>query len=174
MAMVVLRSATPEDALGITIVNVYTWKTAYTGLVADALIDERIRCLQARAAITRQTIAQEKACFVVAVDGAAIIGFCMFGASRDAAEPGAGEVYALYVLRGYHGQGVGKRLFAAAVQGLRAMGHERMILNCLKGNPALGFYRHMGGVPVRERTDEVAGHRITEDVLLFASLATMA
>ena len=69
MAMVVLRSATPEDALGITIVNVYTWKTAYTGLVADALIDERIRCLQERAAITRQTIAQEKACFVVAVDG---------------------------------------------------------------------------------------------------------
>ena len=70
--MVVLRSATPEDALGITIVNVYTWKTAYTGLVADALIDERIRCLQERAAITRQTIAQEKACFVVAVDGAAV------------------------------------------------------------------------------------------------------
>ena len=34
-----IRKALPIDALGITIVNVYTWKTQYTGLLPDELID---------------------------------------------------------------------------------------------------------------------------------------
>ena len=38
-----IRKALPIDALGITIVNVYTWKTQYTGLLPDELIDLRIR-----------------------------------------------------------------------------------------------------------------------------------
>lgn len=35
--MIEIRKAIPEDALGITIVNVYTWKTTYTGLIPNEL-----------------------------------------------------------------------------------------------------------------------------------------
>lgn len=164
--MVTVRKASPTDATGITIVNVYGWKTAYAGLVPDALIDGRIRKLRERAAITRQTIAMDDNFFIAEEDGA-VVGFCMYGPARGEAYAGAGEIYALYVLDGYHGEGLGRRLFEAGAKALAGMGFDRMIVNCLKGNPALGFYRRMGGVVLGERTDEVGGVMMTETVLEF-------
>ncbi len=171
--MVTVRRANPTDATGITIVNVYVWKTAYAGLVPDALIDERIRKLRERAEVTRQTIAKDDNFFVAEEDGA-VVGFCMYGLARCEAHAGAGEIYALYVLDGYQGTGVGRLLFTAGAGALVEMGCDRMIINCLKGNPALGFYQKMGGVVLGERTDEIAGVMITETVLAFDGLATMA
>jgi len=40
--MITIRKATPEDALGISIVNVYTWKTTYSGLIPEDFINSRI------------------------------------------------------------------------------------------------------------------------------------
>lgn len=171
--MLTVRRANPTDATGITIVNVYVWKTAYAGLVPDALIDGRIQKLRERAEITRQTIVKDDNFFVAEEDGA-VVGFCMYGPARSEAHAGAGEIYALYVLDGYHGTGVGRRLFEAGAQALVGMGFDRMIINCLKGNPALGFYQKMGGVVLGERTDEVAGVMMTETVLTFDGLATFA
>lgn len=171
--MVTIRKANPTDALGITIVNVYVWKTAYAGLVPDALIDERIQKLRERAEITRRTIKRDDNFFVAQEDGA-VVGFCMYGPPRSEAHAGAGEIYALYVLDGYHGEGVGRRLFAAGAGALVEMGFDRMIINCLKGNSALGFYRRMGGVVLGERTDEMGGVMITETVLAFDGLEALA
>lgn len=37
-----IRKAIPSDALGIAIVKAYTWKTTYTGLIPNELINTRI------------------------------------------------------------------------------------------------------------------------------------
>jgi len=167
--MITIRKASPADALGITIVNVYTWDTAYRGLVPQQVIDERIRHLQTRAAVTKETIAAQDN-FLVATEDDTIIGFCMFGSARAEAYAGMGEVYALYVLEGFQGKHIGKALFLAGIKALQAMGYSSLIINCLRGNPALAFYRHMGGEPIGQRTDEISGHRMTEDVVLFAAI----
>ena len=37
-----IRKATLADALGIAIVSVYTWKTAYSGLLPEEMLDKRL------------------------------------------------------------------------------------------------------------------------------------
>lgn len=164
--MFTIRKAVPEDALGITIVNVYTWKTTYAGLMPDAAIDSRISGLLEKTEKCRADIEQNDSFFVAAV-GHTVIGFCCYGSSRNPAYPNSGEIYGLYALKGYQGQGVGRALFSAAAGALRAEGFSSIIVNCLRGNPSLEFYRHIGGKMVAQREDDLYGARITEDILSF-------
>lgn len=161
-----IRKAVPRDALGITIVNVYTWKTTYTGLMPDEVIDARIAELTVRAEKCRADI-EKNDNFMVAAVGQTIIGFCCFGASRNQAYQDSGEIYAVYVLRGFQGTGAGRALFSACVKELTARGCSSLIVNCLAGNPSLGFYRHMGGKAVAQRQDEIKNRIITENIIYF-------
>lgn len=161
-----IRKANPNDALGITIVNVYTWKTAYQGLMPDSVIDERIAALPARAEKAKETIATSGDCFVATVGGV-VIGFCRYGACRNDTYPDDGEIYAIYVFKGFNGTGVGRALLSAAMDELRQRGYRAMVLNCLQGNPSRGFYEHMGGKVVGQRTDELLGVVMIEDILHF-------
>jgi GNAT superfamily N-acetyltransferase len=164
--MYTVRNAMPDDALGITIVNVYTWKTAYHGILPETLLDERITDLLPRAEKCRQSILDGSK-YVVAVDNGTIIAFCSFGACRNGQYADAGEVYALYTLAGYQGQGAGGALLNDAFQTLRAEGCLTVIVRCLRGNPALRFYERMGGRVAEPWEQEYLGYRMEGDVLLF-------
>lgn len=59
------------------IVNVYTWKTTYWGLLPDALLDERINSLSALAKRYRADIANRDNWLVAAADKT-VVGFCTF------------------------------------------------------------------------------------------------
>jgi L-amino acid N-acyltransferase YncA/8-oxo-dGTP pyrophosphatase MutT (NUDIX family) len=164
--MYTIRKAVPEDAEGITMVNVYTWKTAYQGLIPGKLIDTRIEELEERTEKCRKAI-EEHVHYLVAEDSGRIIGFCSYGKCRNDNYKGAGEIYALYVREKYQNTGIGKTLFDAAVGDMASKNYGEMIVNCLKGNPALGFYQHKSGRVVGERQDEILNTKITEDVLYF-------
>lgn len=164
-----IRKATELDALGIAIVNVYTWKTAYAGLLPEAMLNARVLALRERADAVRKSIREGEQYWVAEADGA-IAGFCMYGDTRNEAYRPAGEIYALYVLEGFQGTGVGRALFTAGAKALAAQGHTRLLVNCLRGNPALHFYRRMGGRTVAERHDEIAGCSVTEDIVLFEGM----
>ena len=161
-----IRKATPKDALGISIVNTYTWKTTYAGLIPDALIDARIEGLKQKAEQCKADIEQNDN-YIVAVVGDTVIGFCMYGPSRNEAYQASGEIYALYVLKGYQGENIGKRLFIAGKNELSNRGYTGILINCLKGNPSLGFYQAMDGNLVGERHDTINGQNIAEDILYF-------
>lgn len=164
-----IRRATEQDALGIAIVNVYTWKTAYAGLMSDAVLDARIQGLRERAQAVHKAIRRGEPFSVAEADGA-IVGFCMYGETRNEAYQPAGEIYALNVLAGFQSAGLGRALFTAGAQALAAAGHTRLLINCLRGNPALDFYRRMGGRVVGQRHDEFQGYPMTEDIMLFDGL----
>ncbi len=159
-----IRKAIPDDALGITIVNVYTWKITYTGLIPDELIDARINELKYLAKKRREDIERNDN-FVVASIGSTIIGFCSYGKSRNESFMDSGEINALYVLHGFQGDGVGKELFLAGTKELKHLGYSSVIINCLQGNPSIEFYKHMGGNVVSKRKEEIKGTVITEDIL---------
>jgi GNAT superfamily N-acetyltransferase len=167
--MFFIRRALPEDALGIAVVNAYTWKTTYTGLMPDDLIDERILTIQELAEKCRADIIKRDN-FLVAVVDHTVVGFCIYGKSQNEGFKESGEIVALYVLKGFHGMGLGKSLFFAGVNELIGKGYKSMIINCLKGSPSLDFYRHMGGKTVGSRQDEIKGVTIDEDILYFENL----
>ncbi|MFN8483281.1 MAG: GNAT family N-acetyltransferase [Anaerolineae bacterium] len=181
--MITIRPATVDDADGIGRVSAETWLATYRGLMPDSILDsvsvegriQRYREILAEPASPRSTF--------VAVDGGHVVGFAAGGAERTGAPPHppagggsergyTGELYALYVLPPYHGQGIGRRLVAAVVERLRAQGHAAMLVWVLAGNPARGFYQHLGGqfvghkhLPIQDATLLEEGYGFTFDTL---------
>ncbi len=162
----IIRKAAPEDALSIAIVSVYTWKTAYCGLIPDELLNSRIRNLPQSAARMRENILANDN-FLVATVEDTVVAFCIYLPSRNENYRGYGEIGALYCLEGYQGYGIGKALFQAAAERLRGIGFDSMILNCLRGNPTMGFYEHMGGRIIGEKKDVRPNITLVEDILYF-------
>ena len=56
-----------------------------------------------------------------------------------------GELGALYLLDSVKGKGLGKILFNKAINELKDMDYDKMIIGCLSLNPSNDFYKHMGG-----------------------------
>jgi GNAT superfamily N-acetyltransferase len=86
-------------------------------------------------------LAAERAIFV-AVDGEAIVG---------TASLGAGQVHAVFVHPGRHGDGIGRRLMEAVESEARARGERRLVLYA--SLTAVPFYETSGWRAVREHHD---------------------
>lgn len=68
-----------------------------------------------------------------------------------------GEIAALHVRPALRGQGIGHALVAAAAGELSRRGCRALWLSVLAGNqPAIAFYRRLGGQPLGEKTFQVS------------------
>lgn len=164
--MITIRKATPEDALGISIVNVYTWKTTYSGLIPEEFIDSRIEKVTEIAERNKREI-EDKDNFIVATVDGVIVGFACYGESREEEFINASEIYAIYVLSGFQGKNIGKKIFKSCIEELKRNGFDSVLINCLKGNNALEFYKNMGAKIIGEREDKIKGIIMMADILLL-------
>ena len=167
---VVIRKAVPEDALGIALVQGYTWLTTYAGLMPESVLQDRLQGIPQRAEQWKEELLQGKHGFVAAV-GQTVIGFAYYGASLNENFAGDGEAYAIYLLQPFQGLGTGKALFTACRTELGKQGYHHFIVNCLQGNPAADFYEKMGGVTVGTRQDVLGDSMISEDIWRFETYA---
>lgn len=161
-----IRKALPIDALGITIVNVYTWKTQYTGLLPDELIDLRIREIKKNSDSIKKRI-ENGTNYYVALEEDTIVGFCSFGKSREEEYKDYGEIYAIYNLEGFKGNGIGRIFFDIAIKYFKEQGFEKFIVKCLVNNPSEEFYKHMGGEIISKTQIEKCGFKIDENIFVF-------
>ena len=168
-----IRKATLADALGIAIVSVYTWKTAYSGLLPEEMLDKRLADLPKMAENMKKQIIDRDNYFVATVDDT-VVGFTAFcSPCRNPDYADSVEIGALYCLKGYNGYGIGRALFEAAVKELVQRGYKTMIIDCLRGNPTLGFYEHLGGKVVAEREMVRIDHSRIEDVLFYDNIENL-
>lgn len=161
-----IRKAKPQDALEIAIVSVYTWKTAYSGLMPDAMLDGRIADIEKSVEMIRNDIIKHDNYIVAEIEKTIVAFTAICSPCRNPEYSDSGEIGALYCLKGFSGRGIGKALFLTAVKELLAKGHKTMLIDCLKGNSALDFYQHMGGRVVAEKEVQRVDHSRTE-VLVF-------
>jgi GNAT superfamily N-acetyltransferase len=82
---------------------------------------------------------------VVEDESREVLGFVYGGPAREAAYGRAGELYAMYLLKQFHGRGIGRALFEAFREELRGAGMGDFYSMVLQGNPSRGFYLKMGG-----------------------------
>lgn len=165
---ITIRSASPNDATGIAIVQAYTWATAYHNLIPDSLLADRINNVPQNSGRYKSLIEKGDFSYAVAVYNNTVIGFVCYGKSRNEDYPKDGEISALYLLKGFAGKGTGRQMFEFATSQLKQNGYKNMIINCLDGNRSLNFYKHMGGIVVGQREDEIlGGHIIAENILRF-------
>jgi L-amino acid N-acyltransferase YncA len=156
------------DAPAIASIHVRAWQSAYRGQMPDALLDSRSveeREERWRRGFARRAAGERFPRIWVAERDNRVIGFASSGPSQDDdAAPGMGEIYTIYLEPEVVGTGVGRELFARAVQDLREVGFERATLWVLTSNaPTRRFYEAAGWRFDRtEKIEDWDGHGIPE------------
>jgi GNAT superfamily N-acetyltransferase len=109
--MLFIRSATVADAKALGHVHDTAWKDTVRGLVDSSY-------LQSRTEEKSVEMFQKSQCqntLVAECDGM-IVGYATYGPSRDEDLREAGEIYALYLLKGHQRKGYGHRLLEFALR----------------------------------------------------------
>jgi len=176
--------ARPEDAVAIAPVHVASWRDTYPGLIPEDFLLRRLSvprsAAQWQAALLRPgsghaTLVAE----VSAGDGgstpvaSAVVGFASAGPARQRGSF-AGELYALYVLPDYQGDGLGRLLVNRIAQRLLGNGIDSMYVEVLEGNPSRFFYEAMKGVRLAQRDLQFAGTRLPVVLYGWTDLIALA
>lgn len=159
-----VRQAVPADCTAIARVHVDSWRTAYRGIVPEdylaslSYVDREARWSQA--------IGNPQNIVLVAEDtkttGKTVIGFVSGGPNRTKDTIYAGELYAIYIMEGYRGKGIGKNLVSSLVQRLVDCNINSMFVWVLAKNPYSKFYEKLGGQHVRSQQIQIGGTSFEE------------
>lgn len=113
------------------------WQEAYRGIVSDRYLDS----MTVEATTARARRFPENT--LVARDKEKVVGFAVYGPSRDEDLTDAGEVVAIYVLKEYYGRKIGYRLMNEAVSRLGE--YNTIFVWVLEKNErAIHFYHRYG------------------------------
>ena len=128
---------TDEELCGRGYVHCTAWQEAYRGIVCDRYLDSMTVAATTALALTfpENTL--------IAKDKEKVVGFAVYGPSRDEDLKDAGEVVAIYVLSEYYGRKIGYRLMNEAVS--RLSGYNIIFVWVFEKNErAINFYRKYG------------------------------
>lgn len=146
----VIRERKKEDCKAIAHITTRGWNETYKGIVPDYFLEELKHNENERATqMTNKFDENDNNQIVLEVNGK-VVGFCNFGKSNDEEIENCGEIFALYILSEYKGNGYGKKLVEYAQEKLKEMGFDKFIIACLKGNPSNEFYKHIGGKYIKD------------------------
>ena len=159
--MTVIRPARTEDASAIGRIHVDTWRDTYAGMLPDRVLVEMSSAIEGGQWARVLDSGRDR---VVVADSetAGVVGFGSCGKARAGALGFEGEVYTLYVLPDFQGQGLGRLLLTELFQQLQADGYRSALVWVLQENPAGFFYEAMGGRPAASRTERLWGADVAE------------
>ena len=149
----VIRDATESDIVALAELHVMAWNQTYPEVASPptvALREQQWRQLFGR---------KDGSWFVLVMeDHGRLIGFAKGQRYRHSDLPQfAGELNKLYLLREYHGRGLGRRLLVQVASRFLSQGIASMVLFSEPSNPTGGFFQAMGGEKVLAKNGEFHG-----------------
>jgi GNAT superfamily N-acetyltransferase len=141
-----LREGRAADIPAISRAYAQSWRETYGDIAPGSFTDGMTE--KAAAQIFEQSLqpnAFDYFLYVAEVEGE-IVGFADGGKERSRPQSGEGELYAVYLLKKFQGQGIGRELFRAALSQLGRSGLSSMVVWVLEKNPYRKFYESLGGV----------------------------
>src|SRR6476620_2439988 len=113
---ITIRKATEKDIKGIAKVHVDSWKITYKGIISDEIIDNATYESREKQweNIFKQAVGNEYR-YVAETFDQKIIGFIDGGHERTGKYNCDGELYAIYLLKEYQGNKLGKKIGRAHV-----------------------------------------------------------
>ncbi len=169
-----IREAVPADTPAIARVHVDSWRTTYRGIVPDDYL--RTLSYEDREALWTRVLAatDSQVVFVATDERGEVIGFANGGPERSRGPVYTGEIYAIYLLDAYHGQGVGRRLMGAVAGWLADKGLTALLVWVAADNPARRFYETLGGTRIRAKWETIGGTKIEEIAYGWANTREVA
>lgn len=145
-----IRKRKKEDCYGIAHVVTVAWNETYKGIVPDYFLEELKINEEGRAKRSSDNFDIKNNNQLVLEINNEVVGFVNFGISEDKEFEHCGEIIALYIIKKYKGNGLGRKLVEEAIKEIKKLGCDKMIIACLKGNPSNEFYEHIGGKYIKD------------------------
>ncbi|MEH7381008.1 GNAT family N-acetyltransferase [Bacillus sp. JJ1533] len=157
-----IRKAILSDAKGIAKVHVDSWRTTYSRIVPDEYLEQL--SYESREKMWKKGIPNGHI-FVAENDNGEVVGFACGGKERSGEyENYQGELYAIYLLQEYQGQGLGKRLVIPVVKQLLDKNINTMLVLVLEDNKSCLFYEALGARKLDAVEVEIGGKKLKEAV----------
>lgn len=175
--MFTYRRATTDDIELVRSIAKVAFPATYSTIISAEQIDYMMEWMYSAEKL-QQEISGNITYLLAEVDGRTV-GYLSFGpdegaaAALSAAAPGQGRLFHLhkiYLLPEAQGGGNGKRLFMAGEREMRLAGATAFELNVNRGNPALGFYRHLGMQLSRSGDFDIGGGFFMNDHIMRKEL----
>lgn len=173
--MFTYRRATTDDIELIRSIAKVAFPATYSTIISAEQIDYMMEWMYSAEKL-QQEISGNITYLLAEVDGRTV-GYLSFGPDEGtadcAAAPGQGRLFHLhkiYLLPEAQGGGNGKRLFMAGEREMRLAGATAFELNVNRGNPALGFYRHLGMQLSRSGDFDIGGGFFMNDHIMRKEL----
>lgn len=168
---ITIRKAVLTDAEGIAKVHVDSWKTTYANIVSDEYLDNL--SYESREQMWTDAIPYGGV-FVAENNEGKIVGFSKGGKERSGKYKGyEGELYAIYILKEYQGQGIGTALIKPVIDEIKGMGLNTMLVFVLKDNTSRHFYEALGGQNIDRVEVEIGGKILSELVYGWKDIRTI-
>lgn len=146
----IIRKREQKDCYGIAHVVTVAWNETYKGIVPDWFLEELKNNEKERAQKSLDNFdINNNNQFVLEINNE-VVGFVNFGITDDNEFNNCGEIIALYIIEKFKGNGLGRKLVEKAIEEIKLLGCDKMIIACLKGNPSNEFYKHIGGVYIKD------------------------
>lgn len=147
----IIRKSEQKDCFEIAHIVTVTWNETYKGIVPDWFLEELKNNEKERAQKSFNNFDAKENNHIVLEVNNEVVGFAKYGITEDNDFENCGEIIALYILSKYKGNGYGRKLVEKAIDEIKLLGCDKMIISCLKGNPSNEFYKHIGGVYIKDR-----------------------
>lgn len=161
-----IRLASLNDIEGIAKVHLESWKTTYKNIISDSYLSN----ITLEGRIRNWTWVfnnsnNGEVIYVLEDENNQIIGFLSGGKSRESNLEYEAELYAIYLLKDAQSKGYGRLLVNRFIEELKLTKYESMMLWVLKENPAINFYKKLGGEYITEKEIQIGEDRLIEIAL---------
>ncbi|MCY9531318.1 L-amino acid N-acyltransferase YncA [Paenibacillus sp. cl6col] len=155
-----IRKATINDAEGIAKVHVDSWRTTYKGVISDDFLSKL--SYKKRTDLWIKNIEKEDN-FVVLVENpeGEIIGFADCGKRETV--PNSGNLTSIYILKEYHGRGLGKELLRQLFLHFKFLGYQNIFVDVLEDNKTRYFYENYGA-KLCDSTQIIIGGKVLNEL----------
>ncbi len=131
-----IRNARIEDAPAIARINIESWRSTYRGRIAEETLDGmKFEDYLNKWNVILTTLVQRGSfCFVAENDKGEPVGYAFCGPNTHEKFSFDGELYAIYLLKEYQGQGIGRKLFVKSIEEFGRRSIFSMLLFVLSSN----------------------------------------
>ncbi len=169
-----IRDAEKADMEAVARVHIASWRTTYAGLIEASWFEQMERNFDGRVDARRQRLPRTDVhTFVMASPSGLVVGLADVGPVAGQDPRFDGELYAIYLLKGWQGLGGGRALVQAGAAWLADHGYHAMKVWVLRDNPSRAFYQRLGAERVEQRPITIGTQTLAEEAYGWRSLETL-
>jgi GNAT superfamily N-acetyltransferase len=152
---IIIVLATSDDLTTVADVTIKAWQATFSGILPAAFLEG----LQVETQLNRhrKLFSSPGVLYYVALKEGRVIGFASAGPCRAVEFTEPNELYGLYMLPEWQRQGLGRRLFRAAAQGVQKQRSGGLLALVLSDNPCRSSYVQCGGAMKAASPIELGG-----------------